>query len=164
MVMLLNACDNGSMNVHRLYIMHLENRPLEFSVLTHHANVTQCLGSVGGHVWYIAVAKPSVRDPDEIKGDAGASVRQSHSGHFDVPPAVEDVRVFRISGPKFLKLNHGTWHNGPLFMANYMDFYNLELTNTNVSFPHPRSLLCKFLVNLLHLQRCSGIHFSLFMQ
>ncbi|KAK0593177.1 hypothetical protein LWI29_032378 [Acer saccharum] len=29
---------------------------------------------------------------------------QSHCGHSYIPPAVEDVRVFRITGPKFLNL------------------------------------------------------------
>ena len=43
------------------------------------------------------------------------------------------VCVFRVEGSKFLKLNRGTWHAGPLFKADTMDFYNLELSNTNVS-------------------------------
>ncbi|KAL3820098.1 hypothetical protein ACJIZ3_006003 [Penstemon smallii] len=116
----------------RLYIMHLEDRPLEFSKITHLASVTQCLGSIGGRVWYLGVAKPSVVDPNEIKGTIGANTVQSPCGHFYVPPVVDDVRVFRISGPKFLKLNVGTWHAGPLFLEKTMDFYNLELTNTNV--------------------------------
>lgn len=114
--------------------MRLEDRPLKFSTITHHASVTQCLGSIGGHVWYLGVAKPSIVDSNEARSDA--VVARSHCGHFYVPPAVEDVRVFRISGPKFLKLNRGTWHAGPLFKADNMDFYNLELSNTNVSFSH----------------------------
>ncbi|KAF2566137.1 hypothetical protein F2Q68_00027999, partial [Brassica cretica] len=36
-----------------------------------------------------------------------------------------------FSGPKFVKLNRGTWHVGPLFSDSSMDFYNLELSNTN---------------------------------
>ncbi|KAI3748654.1 hypothetical protein L6452_11899 [Arctium lappa] len=114
----------------RLYIMHLQDRALEFSSITHHANVTQCLGSIGGHAWYLGVAKPSIVDPDVE--DKGANVLQSHSGHFFVPPAVDSVQVFKIIGPKFLKLNRGTWHAGPLFNPDTMDFYNLELSNTNV--------------------------------
>lgn len=32
----------------------------------------------------------------------------------------------------FIKMNPGTWHAGPLFdTAAYMDFYNLELADTN---------------------------------
>lgn len=110
--------------------MHIEDRPLSFSTITHHACVTQCLGSIGGHTWYLGVAKPSIVDPNQTEG---ADVVKSHCGHFYAPPAVEDVSVFRISGPKFLKLNRGTWHAGPLFPQKKMDFYNLELTNTNVS-------------------------------
>ncbi|KAK2404181.1 ureidoglycolate hydrolase [Trifolium repens] len=116
----------------RFYIMHLENRPLEFSNITHHASVTQCLGSIGGNVWYLGVAKPSIVDSNEIKDDTGKTVVQSRSSHFYAPPAIEDVKVFKISGSKFLKLNRGTWHAGPLFKSDAMDFYNLELSNTNV--------------------------------
>ncbi|KAJ4720854.1 Ureidoglycolate hydrolase [Melia azedarach] len=121
-----------SRGIPRFYIMHLENRPLKFRKITHHARVTQCLGSIGGHVWYLGVAKPSIVESKEIKGDAGTDTVQSRCGHFYVPPAVHEVRVFRISGPKFLKLNRGTWHAGPLFKEDNMDFYNLELSNTNV--------------------------------
>lgn len=113
--------------------MNLQDRPLKFSTITHHASVTQCLGSISGHVWYLGVAKPSIV---ESKDREGNNVVQSHcaSGHFYVPPAVADVRVFKMTGPKFLKLNIGTWHAGPLFRAGTMDFYNLELSDTNVSF------------------------------
>lgn len=109
--------------------MHLQDRPLKFSSITHHASVTQCLGAIGGHVWYLGVAKPSIVDE---KGN-NAVKSGCPSGHYYVPPSVADVRVFKISGPKFLKLNQGTWHAGPLFRADSMDFYNLELSNTNVS-------------------------------
>ncbi|KAM7494998.1 hypothetical protein LguiB_029607 [Lonicera macranthoides] len=121
-----------SRGIPRFYIMRLENRPLKFSTITHHASVTQCLGSIDGHVWYLGVAKSSIVDSSDIKVDQGTSVLQSQSGHFYVPPAVDAVRVFRITGPKFLKLDRGTWHAGPLFKADTMNFYNLELSNTNV--------------------------------
>ena len=104
----------------------------------HHPRVTQCFGSIGGHVWYLGVAKPSLLDPDQVEGDRGSNVVQSHDGHFYMPPAIEDVRVFRFSGRKFVKLNMGTWHAGPLFDPQMkMDFYNLELSNTHVSFSIP---------------------------
>lgn len=66
--------------------------------------------------------------------DDGKIVR-SKCGHLYEAPDVEQVKVFKISGPKFVKLNRGTWHAGPLFTPDSMDFYNLELTNTNVRFP-----------------------------
>ncbi|KAK6933313.1 hypothetical protein RJ641_036207 [Dillenia turbinata] len=116
----------------RFYIMHLEERPFHFSTITHHASVTQCLGSIGGHVWYLGVARPSVVDSAEGENGLKMNVVKSKCGHFYVPPSVEDVRVFRISGNKFVKLNRGTWHAGPLFGADSMDFYNLELSNTNL--------------------------------
>lgn len=132
----------------RFYIMHLENRPLKFSNITHHASVTQCLGSIGGHAWYLGVAKPSIVDSSEIKDDTDRKVVQSRSGHLYVPPAIEDIHVFKVTGSKFLKLNRGTWHAGPIFKADSMDFYNLELSNTNVSFSSSLSLECyKFICN-----------------
>ncbi|KAL1211151.1 hypothetical protein V5N11_008609 [Cardamine amara subsp. amara] len=107
----------------RFYIMRLKDRSFRFSKITHHANVTQCLGSIGGHVWYLGVAKPSLIEDDKV---------ESGSGHLYALPTVEEVRVFRVSGPKFIKFNRGTWHDGPLFRESSMDFYNLELSNTNV--------------------------------
>ncbi|KAK3015691.1 hypothetical protein RJ639_006180 [Escallonia herrerae] len=121
----------------RFYVMSLADRALKFSTITHHASVTQCLGSIGGQVWYLGVAKSSIVDSNKSRDGKGANVLQSPCGHLYVPPAVKDVRVFRIAGPKFLKLNRGTWHAGPLFVAEKMDFYNLELSNTNVSISFP---------------------------
>ncbi|EOY18546.1 hypothetical protein QUC31_006459 [Theobroma cacao] len=120
-----------SKGIPRFHIMRLEDQPLKFATITHHASVTQCLGSIGGHVWYLGVAKPSIVDSKEIKNENSKANLQSRCGHFYLPPAVDDVQVFRISGPKFLKLNVGTWHAGPLFTEHSMDFYNLELSNTN---------------------------------
>ncbi|KFK36480.1 hypothetical protein AALP_AA4G130000 [Arabis alpina] len=117
-----------SRGIPRLYIMRLEDRSVSFSTITHHANVTQCLGSIGGHVWYLGVAKPSLIEDGGKRVD---NVQTGASGIMYVPPAVEEVRVFRFSGSKFVKLNRGTWHAGPLFEDSYMDFYNLELSNTN---------------------------------
>ncbi|TKY51549.1 hypothetical protein E2542_SST23065 [Spatholobus suberectus] len=118
----------------RFYIMHLENSPLEFSCITHHASVTQCLGTVGGHVWYLGVAKSSMIDSNETKDNTGKKIVQSSCGHSYVPPDIEDVQVFKVTGSKFLMFNRGTWHAGPLFKGDTMDFYNLELSSTNVSF------------------------------
>ncbi|CAL9235685.1 unnamed protein product [Arabidopsis halleri] len=116
----------------RFYIMPLQGTSFSFSEITHHANVTQCLGSIGAHVWYLGVAKPSLIEDDDDDGRRVDAV-ESKSGHLYIPPAVEEIRVFRISGPKFVKLNRGTWHAGPLFIdSSSMDFCNLELTNTNV--------------------------------
>ncbi|KAE8669564.1 pentatricopeptide repeat-containing protein [Hibiscus syriacus] len=112
--------------------MSLQSRPFRFSTITHHANVTQCLGSIGGHVWYLGVAKPSLVDSKEVEKEKRKIAVQSRFSHFYLSPAIDDVHVFRISGPKFIKLNCGTWHAGPLFRADAMDFYNLELSDTNI--------------------------------
>ncbi|CAO2826218.1 unnamed protein product [Amaranthus hypochondriacus] len=128
----------------RFYIMKLKSQKLKFSRITHHANVTQCLGSIGAHTWYLGVAKPSIVDlyiPPVVEEvpDSNATVLESNKkivksayGHLYVPPSVDEVKVFKITGPKFLKLNLGTWHAGPLFNPDALDFYNLELSDTNV--------------------------------
>jgi hypothetical protein len=123
--------------------MRLENRPLQFSSITHHASVTQCLGSIGGHDWYLGVAKPSIVESLEQSGQEGRKPVQSRAGHHYLPPDPAEVCVFRVSGPKFLKLHKGTWHAGPLFKADAVDFYNLELSDTNVS---ARLLNLQFLI------------------
>src|SRR5262245_1338919 len=43
----------------RLWIMHLKKNGLAFSKLARHRRVTQCLGSLQGKEWFIAVAPPS---------------------------------------------------------------------------------------------------------
>jgi hypothetical protein len=53
------------------------------------------------------------------------------AGHYYLPPDPAEVYVFQISGPTFLRLHTGTWHAGPLFKADAVDFYNLELSDTN---------------------------------
>ncbi|CAO2195157.1 unnamed protein product [Urochloa humidicola] len=123
-----------SRGIPRFYLMRLENQPLKFSSITHHANVTQCLGSIGGQDWYLGVAKPSlVEGAPEQSGQDGIGRKpvRSRSGHYYLPPDPAEICVFRVSGLKFLKLHKGTWHAGPLFRADAMDFYNLELSNTN---------------------------------
>nr|GFB53528.1 putative ureidoglycolate hydrolase [Tanacetum cinerariifolium] len=80
---------------------------------------------------YLILRHHALVDPNvENKGE---NVVQSWSGHFFVPHVVEGVQVFKLSEAKFLKLNRGTWHAGPLFKpSTMMDFYNLKLCNTNV--------------------------------
>ena len=112
--------------------MHLKDRSLEFSKITHHASVTQCLGSIGGEEWFLGVAKASICNADDGREDA-RKISKSNCGHYYLPPNPNDVVAFKISGPKFLKLSVGTWHAGPLFKKSSMDFFNLELSDTNVS-------------------------------
>lgn len=97
--------------VPRFYIMQLANRGLRFHKITRHQHCTQCLGALEGKDWLIAVAPPgsaSVPDPTAIQ-------------------------AFRIPGNCFVKLEVGTWHAGPYFEADRVNFYNLELSDTNLN-------------------------------
>ena len=99
-----------SQGIPRFYIMHLDHKGRHFSHITRHQACTQCLGSLNGEEWLMAVAPPgpeSEPDPSTIK-------------------------AFRIPGNCFIKLHVGTWHAGPYFDQAAIDFYNLELSNTNV--------------------------------
>jgi len=95
----------------RFYIMRLQRRGRKFHTITRHIKCTQCLGSLKGKDWLIAVAPPN-NDVDT--------------------PVIEEMKAFRIPGNCFIKLEVGTWHAGPYFEHEVVDFYNLELADTNV--------------------------------
>lgn len=94
----------------RFYIMRLMNKGRKFGGITRHLQCTQCLGSLEGKEWFMGVAPPA---------------------DF-LCPKLEDIVVFKIPGNCFIKLEVGTWHAGPYFDADFVDFYNLELSDTNV--------------------------------
>lgn len=97
----------------RLYIMRLPRRELRVKQITRHRQVTQCLASVGGKPWLIAVAPPlKVDDPQ-------------------AEPAFEDIKAFHIPGDVAIKLHRGSWHAGPFFEDEVVSFFNLELSDTN---------------------------------
>lgn len=97
----------------RFYIMRIPRRGMKFDRITYHAKVTQCLGGLAAKPWYMAVAAPS--------------------GSKEKYPRQEDLHAFEIPQGCFIKMNAGTWHAGPLFdNADHMEFYNLELADTNV--------------------------------
>lgn len=103
----------------RFYIMRLHHRGRTFSRITRHLNCTQCLGSLEGKDWLLAVAPPSP---------------SSTLDPIDRPrPALEEITAFRIPGDCFIKLDVGTWHAGPYFDADFISFYNLELSDTNIT-------------------------------
>ena len=95
----------------RFYIMQLEQRELQFETITRHQRCTQCLGSLGGQSWLMAVAPPSLENA----------------------PDLEQLKAFRIPGDCFIKMEVGTWHAGPYFESKQVSFYNLELSNTNIA-------------------------------
>jgi ureidoglycolate hydrolase len=93
--------------------MRLPPRGLVFRQITRHRNVTQCLAAMGGKSWLMAVAPPdAVDDPD-------------------AEPALTDIAAFVVPGSVAIKLHRGTWHAGPFFENEDIDFLNLELSNTN---------------------------------
>lgn len=94
----------------RFYIMRLHKRGRNFHQITRHGQCTQCLGSLEGKEWFMVVAPPHDRDR----------------------PSIEQMSAFRIPGNCFIKLEVGTWHAGPYFDREFVDFYNLELSDTNV--------------------------------
>jgi ureidoglycolate hydrolase len=100
-----------SEGIPRFYIMRLQQRGRCFSRITRHQRCTQCLGSLEGREWLIAVA-PS----------ADASC-----------PDPTTIKAFQIPGNCFIKLEVGTWHAGPYFDQDAIDFYNLELIDTNLT-------------------------------
>jgi ureidoglycolate hydrolase len=93
----------------RFYIMRLTERGRKFHKIMRHLLCTQCLGSLEGKEWFIAVAPPSPSDR----------------------PDLDKMAAFRIPGNCFIKLEMGTWHAGPYFEHDAIDFYNLELSDTN---------------------------------
>ena len=93
----------------RFYIMRLYQPGRRFHKITRHQHCTQCLGSLGGKEWLLGVAPPTA-----------------------ATPSWEAVVAFRIPGNCFVKLEVGTWHAGPYFDDAFIDFYNLELSDTNL--------------------------------
>ena len=94
----------------RLYIMRSPQHGMEFDRITRHLKVTQCLGARNDRDWVIAVAPP---DPTSSR------------------PDVSRLAAFRVPGETTIKLHLGTWHAGPYFKWDYVDFFNLELSDTN---------------------------------
>ena len=93
----------------RFYVMALANRGRSFSRITRHRAATQVLASANGGSWLLAVAPP---------GEAAA-------------PEPAAIRGFTIPGGVGLLLSCGTWHAGPFFEGDSMNFFNLELDDTN---------------------------------
>ncbi len=102
---------NLAQGIPRFYIMRLRNQGRSFTRITRHQRCTQCLGALEGKDWFMAVAPPSL----ESQPDCSA------------------IAAFRIPGNCFIKLNVGTWHSGPYFDDEWVDFYNLELSDTNLN-------------------------------
>lgn len=101
--------------VPRFYTMRIPGRGLTVDRITRHRRVTQVLASAGGHEWSLAVAPPGAVD------DPGAE------------PALDDIEAFLVPGDTAVMLAVGTWHAGPLFEGDTQSFFNLELSDTNIT-------------------------------
>ncbi len=101
---------NLNNGIPRFYIMRLTERGRRFHRITRHEQCSQCLGSLEGKEWFLGVAPPQQEDY----------------------PNIEQLQAFKIPGNCFIKLEVGTWHAGPYFDHDFVDFYNLELSDTNV--------------------------------
>lgn len=97
----------------RFYLMRLRDKPPRFDRITRHRAVTQCLASVGGAPWLLAVAPPL--DPDDP----------------DARPDLARLAAFEVPGDVAVLLHRGTWHAGPYFAEAERSFFNLELADTN---------------------------------
>lgn len=96
----------------RLWIMRLKKNGLVFSKMARHRRVTQCLGSLQGKDWFVAVAPPN---------DLADGTR----------PELARIAAFRIPGDRVIKLHVATWHAGPHFLHDECLFFNLENLDTN---------------------------------
>jgi ureidoglycolate hydrolase len=77
--------------------------------MARHRRVSQCLGSLQGKEWFMAVAA--------LTENAAARL--------------ENITAFRIPGNRIIKLHVGTWHAGPHFKHEDCLFLNLENADTN---------------------------------
>ncbi|MFM6277774.1 MAG: ureidoglycolate lyase, partial [Dolichospermum sp.] len=93
------------------YIMRLQEKGRKFHHITRHVKCTQCLGSLDSKDWFMVVCPPN--------------------NHIN-EPELSKIAAFHIPGSCFIKLDVGTWHAGPYFDHEFVDFYNLELSDTNV--------------------------------
>jgi ureidoglycolate hydrolase len=94
-----------------LRIMHQVRRGVVFSKVARHLRVSQCLGSLQGKEWFIAVAPPgSIAEPN---------------------PRLDLLTAFRIPGDRLIKLHVGTWHAGPHFVHDECMFVSFENVDTN---------------------------------
>lgn len=110
----------------RFYIMRLERPGCRFTQITRHQHCTQCLGALAGKSWFMAVAPPGKANKPEL----------------------DEITAFQIPGDCFIKLEVGTWHAGPHFDTDFIDFYNLELADTNQMDHDTCNLLALYKVEL----------------
>ena len=96
----------------RYYVMRLHRRAAVLGSMTRHIQATQCLGSADAQPWWLAVATAKLQ-----------SEQLDHS----------TVQLVKVEPGEAVKLHQGTWHAGPFFLATTALFFNLELSDTNLT-------------------------------
>jgi len=115
-----------SQGIPRFYLMKLKRRPMAVTRITRHLAVTQALVSLNGKRWYVLLAPPD--EPDNARA----------------LPDINRLAAFCITGSQALVLHRSTWHAGPYFQEDEVDFVNLELSDTNVMDHHNARLDVEF--------------------
>lgn len=110
----------------RFYLMKLKKRSMAVTRITRHLAVTQALAALNGKRWYVLLAPPD--EPDNPLA----------------LPNIERLQAFCISGSQALVLHRSTWHAGPYFVEDEVDFVNLELSDTNIVDHHNARLDVQF--------------------
>jgi ureidoglycolate hydrolase len=85
------------------------------------------LSSADAQPWWLAVAAANLQ-----------SEQLDHS----------TVKLVGVQPSEAVKLHQGTWHAGPFFLAATALFYNLELSDTNLTDHNSKSLKKKLQLNL----------------
>lgn len=111
----------------RYYVMRLRRRPAMLGSMTRHTQATQCLSSADAQPWWLAVASAKL-----------ASEQLDHS----------TVQLVNVQPGEAVKLHQGTWHAGPFFLTPTALFFNLELSDTNLSDHNSQPLKAKLELNL----------------
>ncbi|EFJ26114.1 hypothetical protein SELMODRAFT_413204 [Selaginella moellendorffii] len=94
---------NLANGIPRFYLMELKKTGLRFKRITHHARVTQCLGSVGAHPWYMAVSLPSIVDPSSQHEGAVRSTLVATTIYL---PLMQASRVLIMVESRLLSVEH----------------------------------------------------------
>ena len=112
----------------RYYGMRLRRRLGILGSMTRHTHATQCLGSADAQAWWLAVAAAKLQ-----------SEQLDHS----------TVQLVKVQPGEAVKLHQGTWHAGPFFLAPTALFFNLELSDTNLTDHNSQPLNEKLKLNLV---------------
>ena len=111
----------------RYYVMRLRQRAAVLGSMTRHIDATQCLGSADAKPWWLAVA--------------AAELQSEQLDHTT-------VQLVEVHPGEAVKLHQGTWHAGPFFLAPTALFFNLELSDTNLTDHNSQSLKKQIKLNI----------------